>query len=85
VPQIAPSLAAVLCPCLTACGLLGLWRPCGLQRTMGCGCFHAHPKTIKDLGSYVCGMHLGNRGLHMKIIGGRTSNLYVLIMKQMDS
>jgi hypothetical protein len=33
----------------------------------------------------VCGTHLGSRRLHMKIIGGPTSNLYVLIIEQMDS
>jgi hypothetical protein len=33
----------------------------------------------------VCGMHLGSLRLHMKIIGRRTSHLYVLIVEQMES
>jgi hypothetical protein len=33
---------------------------------------------------FMCGTHLGSRRLHMKIIGGRTSNLYVLIIEHMD-
>jgi hypothetical protein len=33
----------------------------------------------------VCGTNLGSLKLHMKIIGGRTSNLYVLIIEQMES
>jgi hypothetical protein len=48
---------------------------------MGCDCLHAHPKTTEDLGSYVCGTHLGSRRLDMKIIGGWVLNLYVLIME----
>jgi hypothetical protein len=34
---------------------------------------------------FVCGTHLGSWRLHVKIIGGRTSNLYVLIIEQIDS
>jgi hypothetical protein len=34
---------------------------------------------------FVCGTHLGSRRFHMKIIGGRTSNLYVLIIEQIYS
>jgi hypothetical protein len=34
---------------------------------------------------FVCVIHLGSRRMHMKIIGGRTSNLYVLIIEQIDS
>jgi hypothetical protein len=34
---------------------------------------------------FVCGTHLRSWRLHMKIIGGRTSNLYILIIEQIDS
>jgi hypothetical protein len=34
---------------------------------------------------FVCGTHLGSRRLHMKIIGGRISNLYVSINEQINS
>jgi hypothetical protein len=34
---------------------------------------------------FVCETHLGNRRLHTKNIGGRTSNLYVLIIELMGS
>jgi hypothetical protein len=42
------------------------------------------PLRFKKL-EYLCVMHLESRRLHMKIIGGRTSNLYVLIIEQIDS
>jgi hypothetical protein len=34
---------------------------------------------------FVCGTHLGSCGLHVKIIGVHTSNLYVLMIEQRDS
>jgi hypothetical protein len=83
VPWITPSLATCtlsLLDCLwSARSLAPLWV------TTYYGLWLAHPKTTKDLGSYVCGTHLGSRRLHVKIIGGWTSNLYVLIIEQMHS
>jgi hypothetical protein len=38
------------------------------------------PLGFKKVG-FVCWTHLGSRRLHMKIIGGRTSNLYILIIE----